>query len=1144
MARFWFIYQSGIELNNGDRFSASEDGPVEAALAEYFDRLDRGEEVDLPALVLAHPGCEDGLRRFLKHEDKLHEAVSAVSPAPPKNLAGRTLGDFQLLRIIGRGGMGVVYEAEQLSLGRKVAVKLLPSGLCADPRHRTRFQNEARILAQLAHAHIVNVIAVGEEAETYYFAMQYIEGMTADDLIRRWTSEKPPHDAETARGQMTDDTEAESVFDSANGRVLTQFPRRVASSAERSERYRLCARIAAEVAEGLAHAHACGVLHRDVKPSNILLDQSGTARLTDFGLARMYGEATLTATGAILGTLRYASPEQLGRSHAAADERSDIYSLGVTLWELVTGRRLFKAENHNSVISQVLNTEAPRPSSFAVKLPRDLETVIAHAMSKEPRDRYPSAQTMADDLRRFLGGRPIQAKPVTLGERAFRWASGNRTLATTAIGSLVVLLVVAMLASGLVFRANSRTAAALIESRENESKAKESAVAAEASERKTRELLYATDMALAGAAWRKQEVAQVREILNRYAEPKRTAAGSSFEDLRGFEWYFLDRLTRPQSELLFQNEQALYVIGFTSEGKEFFTAGKDSVVRWHDVKSGKVVRSLSTQQEEVNCISYNPAGTRLATAGDDGTVKIWNTADQSLIRSIKACDGKCFFAKFLDGELIIVGGDGAAHWLINSSTGELLRKYVVPTPGLPTGCFGSTGVACVSKTGKRFWTVEQWSDSLTFQGLYEWDVETGKPRRLTRDRNIRNVFADSSEKFLFISTAEGLICILDAESGDEIQSVRLGTSVRALAMTPDAHQLVVGDDNGQIHVWKLDLSNPSQAVSWETSNKFSVQEGPVSEIGFSPLDDSLVTIGHDGSVRRTRLETPGSAIQELKWLQRRNCVPIPGSKTVAATRPLGIYDLNTGKLLKSLSTDHYSGLGVSADGTLIAAGSGSHIGVWKVATGEQVLRLDEKRKWTGSIDFASDNSLLAVHSRDFDSNRMDIVKLPSGEIERLKEPLGSSMWAYFCDHDGLVTYRPSGQVICLNARDQSLRWESEFSARGGSAVAISPDRKLLLVQENRVLTLIDCATGSIRCRTSCDYLVKQAAFTLNQRSFVIGGVQGELSLWHADTGRRLFDIGDLGAVVTDIFGLDDGFLAMVRHPTDGGADYVQRWYQF
>ncbi len=227
-------------MSNKPPFSANGNGPVEAALADYLARVDRGEEVDLPALVSAYPGCsEEDLRTFIAQERNVCGAIAAgLLVETPASIAGRRLGDFQMLRILGRGGMGVVYEAEQISLRRKVAVKLLPSALCTDPRHRTRFQNEARILAQLAHPHIVNVLAVGEEAETFYFAMQYVEGMTADHLIRCWGNEIRPHDAETARRGLSDDTETESTCDSANSHLLTAPPPWVASYAERSERYR------------------------------------------------------------------------------------------------------------------------------------------------------------------------------------------------------------------------------------------------------------------------------------------------------------------------------------------------------------------------------------------------------------------------------------------------------------------------------------------------------------------------------------------------------------------------------------------------------------------------------------------------------------------------------------------------------------------------------------------------------------------------------------------------------------------------------------------------------------------------------------------------------------------------------------------
>jgi serine/threonine protein kinase len=448
---------------------------VDAAIAEYFLRVDRGEHVEISELVTAYPGCEAELRRFIAQEGNVHRALANGSPPVTRthDVSGRILGDFRLQRIIGRGGMGIVWEAEQLSLKRKVAVKLLPGALCSDVRHRTRFQNEARILAQLAHPNIVNVIAVGEETDTYYFAMQYIEGVTADDLIRLWEEAGPPRAAETMHGVALLDTDASTRSELDQGCRSSEPPPWIGQQPDLRERYRLCARIAREIADALAHAHACGVLHRDVKPSNILLDGSGKARLTDFGLARMYGDATLTATGTILGTLRYASPEQLSGASTGMDERSDVYSLGATLWELVTLKRLFASEDRNSVITRVLKVDSPRPSSLAAGVPRDLETIIVRAMAKEPADRFASAQMLADDLQRFLDGRPILARPISAGERAFHWANRNRSLATTAVASLVVLALVALTSSLLILRANSRTATALANSQVNEEKARE-----------------------------------------------------------------------------------------------------------------------------------------------------------------------------------------------------------------------------------------------------------------------------------------------------------------------------------------------------------------------------------------------------------------------------------------------------------------------------------------------------------------------------------------------------------------------------------------------------------------------------------------------------------------------------------------------
>jgi WD40 repeat protein len=255
-------------------------------------------------------------------------------------------------------------------------------------------------------------------------------------------------------------------------------------------------------------------------------------------------------------------------------------------------------------------------------------------------------------------------------------------------------------------------------------------------------LLYAADMALAGSAWKKNEPGQVRLILDRYAQPRTRADGSQEEDLRGFEWYFLDRQTRPQSELLFQNSQSLYVIEFMPDGKEFFTAGKDSIVRWHDTESGRVLRQLDTQQKEINCASYNPSRTIFATAGEDGTAKVWDAESFTLLQTIKLGDGVCYFAKFLNDDSVIANRISGDLKLFNIATGQHLREYKLATPKLPKGSVGASSTAYISKAGDRFWTSENWGDNLLYPGFYEWNVKTGKSLKISEDVQICNILSD------------------------------------------------------------------------------------------------------------------------------------------------------------------------------------------------------------------------------------------------------------------------------------------------------------------------------------------------------------------------------------------------------------------
>src|SRR5262245_5544081 len=380
-------------------------------LDQYLADLQAGRMPDKDKLLADHPALARQLEECLAGIEFVHRAAKPPGDTPAQ------LGDFGILREVGRGGMGVVYEAEQLSLKRRVALKVLRFGVAADPEVMQRFQREAETVAHLHHTNIVPIHAVGCEQGVHYYAMQFIEGVALDKA--------------------------------RNADCGTRNERHVFSSALRAPRsaFENIAHWGLQAAEALAHAHQRGVIHRDIKPSNLILDPEGTVWLTDFGLAKRADEVTLTAAGVLMGTPRYMSPEQAASAKQPIDHRTDIYSLGATLYELATGRPVFDAQTPHGVITQILNAEPVAPRLIQGRLPRDLETIILKCLAKEPARRYQQARDLADDLRAFLENRAIKARRPSLLERVARWSRKKRstgTVAATAVAASVLILAAAI----------------------------------------------------------------------------------------------------------------------------------------------------------------------------------------------------------------------------------------------------------------------------------------------------------------------------------------------------------------------------------------------------------------------------------------------------------------------------------------------------------------------------------------------------------------------------------------------------------------------------------------------------------------------------------------------------------------------------
>lgn len=431
---------------------SSDRNPVEELAEEFVERRRRGEHVSIEEYAERFPRWSADIRNLFPTlvvmerlgVESLEDEAGNTDPLPMLE----RIGDYRILREVGRGGMGIVYEAEQESLGRRVAVKvMLPSALM-DARQVARFEREARAAAGLHHTNIVPIFGVGQQDGTHYFVMQLIDGQGLDNVLSELRRLRQP-------GGATDTAELSRLLSGSVGgghvdagstsreMSIGERPRNPISSASNSatEYYRTAARLIVQAADALHYANAQGVLHRDLKPANLLLDAAGTLWITDFGLAKSSDSDDLTNTGDIVGTLRYMAPERFENECTA---QSDIYGLGLTLYELVTLRPAYDEADRATLVAQIIHDSPPSPRKIAIDLPRDLETILLKAVSHSPNSRYSTAGEFAADLRRFLDGRPIQARRIGPIERTWRWCRRNPAVASLTFGIIISLLAVSV----------------------------------------------------------------------------------------------------------------------------------------------------------------------------------------------------------------------------------------------------------------------------------------------------------------------------------------------------------------------------------------------------------------------------------------------------------------------------------------------------------------------------------------------------------------------------------------------------------------------------------------------------------------------------------------------------------------------------
>ncbi len=621
---------------------------VEKLAEEFVERYRAGERSSLDKYITAHPQHADEIRDLfpaLVMIEELAPSEDGSSSAPPATPAAplERVGDYRILREVGRGGMGIVYEAEQESLGRRVALKVLHLHAGQDPRLLTRFRRESRAAAQLHHTNIVPVFEVGQQNGVCYYAMQFIRGQALDEVFRELqhlrvdsasgATAQMPRSAETTTAALPDRSELSSV--TSNYR---RYCRNVA-------------RLGLQAAEALAYAHARGIVHRDIKPANLLLDITGVLWVSDFGLVTTQDPA-LTDTGDLVGTVRYMAPE---RFRGECDARADVYALGLTLYELLVLRPAFDGQDRLHLVDQIGHQEPARPRALDSRIPHDLETLLMKAIEKDLRRRYPSAEALAGDLRRFLADEPIQAQRIGPLERLGRW--GRRNPLVAGLSAAVVLVALGGFLG--VLGQWQAAAAHALEAQKNEREANKQRDDANALAEKLQHVLYISNMNLARHAWEAGGVEQARELL----EQHRPKPGES--DLRHFEWHYLYRLFHAELLTLKGHTERVTSVVFSPDGKHLAICAKVL-----NVRTGQ--EQLSLKGDDTTGVFFSPDGKRLASVGTE-EMKMWDAQTGQELLTLKGASQSVAFSP--DGKRLASVAPGAVKvWDVQTGQETLSLK--------------------------------------------------------------------------------------------------------------------------------------------------------------------------------------------------------------------------------------------------------------------------------------------------------------------------------------------------------------------------------------------------------------------------------------------------------------------------------------
>ncbi|MCA9262726.1 MAG: protein kinase [Planctomycetales bacterium] len=901
------------------------------AIDEYYTAMDEGHVPDRERLLAKYSDVATELAGCLASldfvasigpqlaDDRSRGSANQDEDGPPADQAGHalpsirsreTLGDFRLLREIGRGGMGIVFEAEQLSLGRKIALKVLPFAATLDRQRLKRFQNESRAAASLDHPNIVAVHSVGEERGVYYYAMQLVDGKSLAETITELRDSRDGKTAassahECASGTEKDNEASELPSPQADIDTLA-IAQSTVRSKSRAAYYRRVAELGIQAANALDHAHSVGIVHRDIKPANLLIDSEGKLWITDFGLARVEQDIGVTMTGDVIGTLAYMSPEQALAKRVVIDHRTDIYSLGVTLYEMLTLSLPYIGSDQQELFKKIAFDEPRRPRQLDARIPADLETVVLKAIEKSPTDRYSTALDLAEDLRRFLANQPIRAKRPKLHERAVKWSCRHQGLIwTTLVASIGVLILLGV--SVAVIENSRRDVVAQRETAEREKRdAQHQRSVAMRQRNVARRNQYYAEIVSAQADLEKRNLTGVQERLLKHLPL------GDIPDNRGWEWYYLmsrcrreERTIRPAKT--WDPDGTYYSCAVWSPDGTLIGA-PGSV--W-DARNGECVGSFVPSLIARYTATWCPDGRRLAwgKASDDSAFYTWNRDskdihrwaghDDSLRSVVWSPDGNRLASSSLDNTIKIWNADSGDKIRTISTEQVPSALSWSPDGALLASYLSWIGMICIwdPMTGERVASVQadqvngsvSWHpDGLrlaacTQHGWYLIDRPDWSVRREYKYTNKKGWYGSQRSGAItwnpdgtqFAVAAGVSIAVWDADGDRQLQAIDGHLrDVASLSWSPDGRHLVSSDSSGAIKVWDLARQGPSPLMVPVDSRIKSIAWADRTTLVATTMDDQsqLFYDATNGSLARRKATTIAGAFQ-LSPDQRLAAVP-------------------------------------------------------------------------------------------------------------------------------------------------------------------------------------------------------------------------------------------------------------------------------